>query len=508
MKTLRLILGDQLNHQHSWYLDGSKECHYVMMEIRQETDYVRHHVQKVIGIFLAMRSFTRMLRDQGFQVHYFTIDDDYNQQSLEKNIGYLIEKYQIEKFEYQLPDEYRLDQSLIKICQSMNIPSQAFDTEHFLTTREELSIFFNGKKTFLMENYYRHLRKKHNVLMKGGQPIQNQWNFDSSNRKSFPKSISFPTRPTRKKSIRTLLKTIDSAGIETIGSVGDEMFWWPVTRKEALQDLTYFCDCLLSDFGKYQDAMHVDNPIGYHSLLSFALNIKLLHPKEVIDRVIEKWKNDRDQIELSSVEGFIRQILGWREYMRGIYWSQMPKYSQTNFFNHFRKLPDWYWTGKTKMRCLSHAIRQSLDHGYAHHIQRLMITGNFGLLSGINPDEMDQWYLGIYIDAFEWVEITNTRGMSQFADGGLVGTKPYVSSANYIHNMSNYCETCSYNYQLKTGKNACPFNSLYWHFHFRHRKKLEQNPRIGMVYRTWDKMNQQSEILNQAEKYLADLNSL
>jgi deoxyribodipyrimidine photolyase-related protein len=248
----------------------------------------------------------------------------------------------------------------------------------------------------------------------------------------------------------------------------------------------------------------------FHSRLSFALNTKMLHPLEVIETCIEAWKRNPERIALNQLEGFVRQILGWREYMRGIYWAQMPGYAQLNFFEANRKLPEWFWTGETKMNCLKHAIGQSLEHAYAHHIQRLMVTGNFMLLAGINPDEADRWYLGIYIDAIEWVEITNTRGMSQFADGGIVGSKPYCSSAAYINKMSDYCGKCAYDSKTKTEANSCPFNALYWHFHVRNRAKLERNPRIGMMYKTWDKMqlDVQNAVLKKGEGLLERLEML
>jgi deoxyribodipyrimidine photolyase-related protein len=234
--------------------------------------------------------------------------------------------------------------------------------------------------------------------------------------------------------------------------------------------------------------MHTNEWSIYHARLSFAMNTKMLSPKEVIDAAIRAWEQAPETISINQLEGFVRQILGWREYMRGIYWLKMPDFESLNYFEHNRKLPDWYWTGKTKMNCLKHSISQSLEHAYAHHIQRLMITGNFALLAGINPDDVDFWYLGIYIDAIQWVEITNTRGMSQFADGGITGSKPYTGSANYIHNQSNYCEGCHYDRTKRTGDNACPFNSLYWDFHDRHRAKLYLNHRLSMVYKLWDKM--------------------
>jgi deoxyribodipyrimidine photolyase-related protein len=274
--------------------------------------------------------------------------------------------------------------------------------------------------------------------------------------------------------------------------------------------LEYFCKELLIHFGTFQDAMTPQYWSIYHSRISFAMNIKLISPKEVIERVVIEYNQRKEEIEYAQVEGFVRQIIGWREYMRGIYWMYMPSFGEMNFFDHQNPLPEWYWTGQTKMHCLQHSIEQSLQYAYAHHIQRLMVTGNFALLAGIHPDEVDKWYLGIYIDAIEWVEITNTRGMSQFADGGIVATKPYISSASYIDKMSHYCGKCYYKKSEKIGDRACPFNSLYWHFLFRHQDQLAKNPRMTMMYAVWNKMSkdQQESIIQQAEHYLARLNEL
>jgi deoxyribodipyrimidine photolyase-related protein len=303
---------------------------------------------------------------------------------------------------------------------------------------------------------------------------------------------------------------IQHQGVETIGEIQEKQFFWPVTRNESLELLSFFIENCLPYFGTFQDAMTTDAWSVYHSRISFAMNVKLLSPKEVVDAVIQAYRSNEHSIALNQVEGFVRQVIGWREYMRGIYWMHMPEYAGLNFFNHENKLPEWYWTGETNMKCLSHSIKESLQFAYAHHIQRLMVTGNFALLAGIHPDELDRWYLGIYIDALEWVEITNTRGMSQFADGGIVGTKPYVSSANYIDKMSSYCGSCHYNSKQKVGEMACPFNSLYWHFYARNESLLRKNPRIGMMYVTWDKMQHQAktELLNQAEYYLENINNL
>jgi deoxyribodipyrimidine photolyase-related protein len=507
-KTLRLILGDQLNINHSWFAKTDESATYLFIEMRQETDYVNHHIQKIIGFFLAMRTFASSLRMKGHQVLYFTLDHPENKQTLQNQIDYLIQKDGFERFEYQLPDEYRLDQLVRSICEKLPIPSSATDSEHFLTSREFLKDFFKGKKIYLMETFYREMRRRYKILMDGKDPLSGQWNFDHDNRQALKDKRLLKKPLLQVKNVQNIGDMIKNSGVKTIGEIDVEQFSWPVSREESLEVLDYFCENLLPTFGAYQDALTTWDPYLFHSRLSFSLNTKMISPLEVVQKVENYWYSHQDQISISQVEGFIRQIIGWREYMRGVYWAKMPEFAGMNFFEYDRKLPEWYWTGETKMNCLKQSIGQSLELAYAHHIQRLMVTGNFALLSGIHPDEVDRWYLGIYIDAIEWVEITNTRGMSQFADGGIVGTKPYVSSANYIKKQGNYCDHCAYDSAKKIGHGACPFNSLYWHFYSRHREKLEKNPRIGMMYRTWDKMTNQQEVLNQAEFYLENINSL
>jgi deoxyribodipyrimidine photolyase-related protein len=507
-KTLRLILGDQLNIQHSWFEKTNPDMTYVMMEIKQETGYVRHHIQKVVGFFLAMRNFANSLQNQGHQVAYINLDDPDNTQSLTGNLSFLIEKENFNRFEYLLPDEFRLDKQMQEFTQTISIPSQVFDSEHFLTSREFLRDFFKGKKTFLMETFYREMRRKYNILMEGNEPLTGKWNYDQDNRNKFRDPLMLQEAKVFPKNVSEITVLISKMKVETIGSIDEKKFDWPISREESLEVLDYFCEKLLDNFGEYQDAMYTGDAFLFHSRLSFSLNNKMLSPLEVVEKVEQYWFANQDRINIAQVEGFIRQIIGWREYMRGVYWAKMPEYATLNFFGHNRKLPEFYWSGKTKMNCLKHSIGQSLEKSYAHHIQRLMVTGNFALLAGIHPDEVDQWYLGIYIDAIEWVEITNTRGMSQFADGGIVGTKPYVSSANYIDKMSDYCKGCHYDKSLKIGEKACPFNSLYWHFYHRNEDKLAKNPRIGMAYRTLEKMKDKSKILDQAEKYLGNLEGL
>jgi deoxyribodipyrimidine photolyase-related protein len=494
MAKLRLILGDQLNLQHPWFSDGENAV-YTLMEVRSETDYVLHHVQKIVAFFAAMRAYASELQKQGFKVQYLKIDDEDNLQSIPKNLEILAKKHQCSTVELQLPDEYRMHEMLEKWAQSTNLDVQWHDTHHFLSSRTDLKEHFKGKKTYIMESFYRKMRVKYNLLMQpNGQPVGDKWNFDHSNRKNFGPKAEMPPIKFFSRNVEDILQSINDAGVKHFGNINPQQFIWPVTRSESLEMLEWFAENALPQFGTFQDAMHTNNWSLYHSRLSFAMNAKILSPIEVVERCISEWKSRQDEIDIAQIEGFVRQIIGWREYMRGVYWAHMPEYAELNFFQHQKKLPAWFWTGKTKMNCLKHAIGQSLDHAYAHHIQRLMVTGNFALLAGIDPDEVDQWYLGIYIDALEWVEITNTRGMSQFADGGIVGTKPYVSSANYIKKMSNYCKGCHYDSSIRYGEKACPFNSLYWHFYDRNRDKLEKNPRIGMMYRTWDKMNPDEKV--------------
>ncbi len=509
-KTLRLLLGDQLNSNHSWFATVDDSVTYVMMEVRTETDYALHHIQKIVGFFAAMRAFAEMLQSMGHQVIYLKINDSNNLQSFEANLEKMLKTSDYTKFEYQLPDEYRVDVMLRNFTSGLSIPVSVYDSEHFFTTRTELGVFFQGKKTFLMESYYRALRKKHQILMEGDHPITGQWNYDSENRKKLPKNHKPTTPLVFNTDVSALMDELLENDLKTIGTIDAKQFIWPINRVQSLELLHFFVSECLPFFGSYQDAMAPNEWSLYHSRLSFSLNTKMISPSEVISSAIAEWEKNPERIAYHQLEGFVRQIIGWREYMRGIYWLKMPEYASLNYFDHHEKLPDWFWTGKTKMNCLKDTIGQSLNFAYAHHIQRLMVTGNFALLAGVHPDEVDAWYLGIYIDALDWVEITNTRGMSQFADGGIVGTKPYVSSASYMDKMSHYCGGCYYQKAKKVGEKACPFNSLYWNFYDRHEDKLANNPRIGMMYNVWRKMKPEDKtaLLEQADYYLKHINTL
>ena len=489
MKTLRLILGDQLNSQHSWYDSNDENITYCMFEMRQETDYVKHHIQKVAGFFAAMRKFAEELKANQHQVIYWKLNDETNTQSLTENISSLIDKNNFQKFEYQAPDEYRLDHQLEQFCSKLDIENKVFSTEHFYTERDELANFFKGKKQFLMESFYRNMRKKHQILMVNKQPEGGKWNYDASNRKKWKGETLIPSAKNFDNNVSQIVDEIKSAGVETIGKINAKYFEYPISRKQALDQLSYFCEHLLVHFGDYQDAMHTDQVFLFHSKISFAMNSKMISPKEIVEETLQTYRKRKDEIDISQVEGFIRQIIGWREYMRGMYWMLMPDYKKENFLDNKNKLPDFFWTGKTKMNCLKNAIHNSLENGYAHHIQRLMITGNFALLTQIDPAEIDAWYLGIYVDAIEWVQLPNTRGMSQFADGGKIATKPYVSSGSYISKMSNYCDSCVYKKTKKFGDDACPFNSLYWNFLDEKQEQLSSNFRMKMMYSLLNKMS-------------------
>ena len=507
MKTLRLLLGDQLNSEHSWFDEVNPNVIYVMAEMRQETDYVKHHIQKVVAFFLSMRNFSEELKHKGHQVIYYKISDTHNPHNLEHLILDLVEKNTIEQFEYQLPDEYRLDEQLKSICKKLSIPTKAVDSEHFYTSRNELADFFKGKKQLLMESFYRMMRKKHAVLMVGDQPLDGKWNFDHNNRNQYKNEVPIPFPLEFHQNVSEIITEIESQNITTFGSIDAENFNWPTSRNESLQLIDYFCEHLLAHFGTYQDSLFSGHKFLFHSRLSFAMNSKMISPKEVVDAVISYYYQNQDTIELAQVEGFVRQIIGWREYVRGIYWKEMPNYAQMNTLENYNPLPDFFWTGKTKMKCLQHSISQSLTEAYAHHIQRLMVIGNFSLLAQLHPDEVDAWYLGVYIDAIEWVEMPNTRGMSQYADGGIVATKTYVSSGSYINKMSNYCGSCHYKVKEKLGEKACPFNSLYWHFLDEKKQHFANNQRMSMMLALLRKMKPE-ELAATKEKAISILEDM
>jgi deoxyribodipyrimidine photolyase-related protein len=492
---VRLILGDQLNPNHSWFTTVDPSVMYVMMEVRSETDYVRHHAQKVLAIFAAMRRFADTLRAGGHAVRYIRIGDPDNLHTLRDNIAMVMQECGAATCEHMQSDEWRVDQHLG--------PTQ-YTTEHFLSERDDVALLFKGKKRWLMETFYRQMRLRYNVLMDADQqPVGGSWNYDEENRRPWKGTPPEPVDMRPHHDCSTLWKEITDAGVQTMGNAHADDLRWPLDAAEAQAILTAFLDNALPHFGTYQDAISLKARRLFHALISFPLNVKMLHPLDVVRQAEERYH--RGDAPIAAVEGFIRQILGWREYVRGIYWSQMPSYVERNALNNHRALPSWFWTGETKMRCVGDAVDASLDSAYAHHIQRLMITGNIALLLGCAPHEVHQWYLGVYIDAFEWVEVPNTIGMSQHADHGLMATKPYVSSAAYIHRMSDACGSCAYNHKERLGDTACPFNALYWNFYMQHDDALRNNVRVAMAYRHIDKMSaDEREAITERAAWLID----
>lgn len=518
-KCLRLILGDQLNLNHSWYHSVNNDTLYVIAELPQEMDYASHHIQKIQAFFLAMQNTAMSLSLAGHSVLHLTLDETAQYSDLPCLLTYLFKRFQCEQFEYQQPDEFRLYQQLKTFCEQQTISTACVDSEHFIVPFQDIPQYFTREKASRLETFYRKLRKKHQILMEADeQPEGGKWNFDKSNRdKLKPNEIAELPEPLLfDNDISDINQRLARYKVKSIG-VGRDSLLWPVTREQSLQLLDFFCAHCLPKFGRFQDAMtcQADDLVSekqwslYHSRLSFALNSKIISPLEVIECAITHYRSS-DAINIAQIEGFVRQILGWREFVRGIYWTHMPEYAELNHLNASQALPRWFWSGETKMNCLHHAISQSLEYGYAHHIQRLMVTGNFCMIAGIEPSEVDAWYLGIYVDAIEWVEMPNTRGMSQYADGGIVGSKAYAASGNYISKMSDYCQHCHYQVKEKTTENACPLNSLYWHFMNKHREQFERNPRIGMVYRNWDNQSDENQqaVLSKAKRLLIDIEQL
>lgn len=511
---LRLVLGDQLNLQHSWFNQVCDQTLYLLIELKQETSYVQHHVQKICAFFAAMEQFADTLQQAGHQVQYINLDQSVKKASLTDWIEHLCQHYQVREFEYQRPDEYRLLEQLTQLNMA-NTQVRVVDSEHFILPFEQIATQFPQAKAPLMEHFYRRMRKAHQLLLDEQQkPLGGKWNYDAENRKKFSNADlnALPNPLLFANPVLSILARLERHDVATIGEAQSPLIW-PINRSQALTLLAHFCRVCLPYFGHFQDAMTNQHHTAwslYHSRLSFALNCKILSPMEVIGAAISAYQHAEHGITLAQIEGFVRQILGWREYIRAVYWSQMPSYANTNALAATRPLPSYFWSGKTKMACVREAVSQSLKYAYAHHIQRLMITGNFALLTGCHPDEVDAWYLGIYIDAIEWVEMPNTRGMALHADGGIVGTKPYAASGAYINKMSDYCKQCHYQVKQRSGEGACPFNSLYWHFIDQHQATFSKNPRMALVVNNWFKQpeEEKAQILTTARHYLNHIETL
>ena len=506
MTVLRLILGDQLNRELASLRDINIETDIVLMaEVGAEVTYVKHHKRKIAFLFAAMRHFAEALRGDGVFVIYRRLDDPDNGGSLETEVKRAIAAHKISKLVVTTPGEYRLLE-IMKLWQSsLGITVELREDDRFLCALDRFASWADGRRQLRMDFFYRDMRRDHNILMDGGAPIGGKWNFDSDNREP-PKSgmiIPPPLHFTPDDITTEVLGLVATRCADHFGDLDD--FGFAVTRQQALAVLDHFIEQRLPDYGRYQDAMLLDEPWVYHSHIGFYLNAGLLLPAEVIAAAETAHYNGH--APLNSAEGFIRQILGWREFVRGIYWLKMPEYADLNFFEADRDLPEFFWTGATKMLCIAQAVDATRKYAYAHHIQRLMVLGNFALLAGLAPAQVNAWFLIVYADAYEWVELPNVSGMVLFADGGYLASKPYAAGGAYINRMSNYCRDCQYKVSQKNGAAACPFNYLYWDFLIRNRAKLKDNARLGMMYRSLDRMDETKivAIRHDANQFLASL---
>jgi len=506
MKTLRVILGDQLSQR----ISSLKECHknndiILMCEVIEEAKYVKHHQKKIAYIFSAMRHFAEELKNQNHIVIYTKLDDDNNAGSFTSEVANAIKKHNITDIHITEPSEYRVLADINLWQQKFEINVSILPDDRFLCSKDEFISWAGSRKQLTMEYFYREMRKKYSILMQDDKPVGDKWNFDSENRKTIstkeeiPKPIVFKPDSITKE----VIKLVNERFSDHFGDL--EPFELATTRAEAILALKDFVENRLHNFGDYQDAMIEGEPILYHSYISFYINSGLLLPIECIKAAQREYH--RGNAPLNAVEGFIRQILGWREYIRGVYWLKMPSYADENFFAAKRKLPELYWSGKTDMNCLHQCVSETKKNAYAHHIQRLMVLGNFSLLIGVDPKELNEWFLIVYGDAYEWVELPNVSGMVLFADGGFLASKPYAAGGSYINKMSNYCKNCKYKISKKTGEDACPFNYLYWNFMITNRDKLKNNYRLAMIYKSYDKMadDKKQTIKSDSEKFLKEL---
>ena len=509
MTTLRFILGDHLSRSIAT-LDGLDKQHDVvlMAEVGGESTVVGFHKQKLVLIYSAMRHFAQELGAEGIRIDYVTLDADGNTQTLIGELARACQRYGATQVVVTEPGAWRVRDEMKDWSAKLGLPVEIREDRRFLCSHDQFAAWAQDRNSLRMEFFYREMRRATGLLMAGPQPEGGQWNFDVDNREPIPADKLLPERE------RFTPDAITEAVIELVRirypmNFGDlEPFGWAVTRADALVALDHFIGQCLPDFGRYQDAMQSGEPFLFHAILSPYLNVGLLLPDEVCAAAERAFYDG--SAPLNAVEGFIRQILGWREYVRGIYWLKMPDYARTNALEATRDLPWFYWSGETEMNCLAQAIGDTRRHAYAHHIQRLMITGNFALLAGVSPAQLEYWYLAVYIDAFDWVELPNTHGMVAFADGGLMASKPYAASGAYINRMSDYCAPCRYKPSVKTGPDACPFNYLYWNFMLEHRAKLGANQRLSMVYRNLDRMDQtrQNQVRTDARVFLAGLSSV
>ena len=504
--TLRLVLWDQLTRDVSALrgLDKARDV-VLLAELDAEARVVPHHKQKLVLLWSAMRHFAEDLAAEGISVDYVRLEDADNTQTLNGELRRAIDRHQPAEVIATEPGDWRSWTQMQDWVETLPVPIHIREDDRFLASRARFARWAEGRRSFRMEFFYREMRKETGLLMENGQPVGGQWNFDADNRKRLPKNHRLPQRRRFAPDAvtREVMALVETQYPDHFGTLED--FGWAVRRSDALAALTHFIDDCLPDFGDYQDAMKADADFLHHGLISPYLNCGLLTAHEVCDAVEAAWRNGR--APLNATEGFIRQILGWREYVRGIYWTQMPGYARTNALDARRKLPAFYWTGQTRMRCMAQCVGTTQRHAYAHHIQRLMVLGNFALLAGVAPGEIEEWFLIVYADAHDWVELPNVHGMVMHADGGLLGSKPYAASGAYIDRMSDYCAGCSYDVKQRLGPDACPFNALYWNFLIENEGRLAGNPRMAMPYKTLRAMSaaQREEISSQANGFLEGL---
>lgn len=508
---LVLVLGDQLWRGHPALEDfDPAQDRVLMIEAAGEATHVWSHQARIALFLSAMRHFRDALLEEGLPVDYRALDAPGEPDGLGERLALALARHRPQQLLACEPGEWRLLVLLQDTCRAAGVPLLLLADTHFMCSREQFAAWAGGKRELRMEFFYREMRRRHRVLMDGDQPAGGEWNYDIENRKGYPKAgpglVPPPLHVPPDAVTREVIDLVRTRFADHPGRL--DSFGWPVTREQALQALHEFIDARLVNFGPFQDAMWTGTPWGWHALLSSSLNLHLITPAEVIAAAEQAWR-DHD-LPLASVEGFIRQILGWREFIRGVYWLDMPRLGQANHFRHTRPLPRWYWTGQTRMACQREAIGQTLAHGYAHHIQRLMVTGQFGILAGLDPQQVCDWYLAVYVDAVEWVELPNTAGMALFANGGRFTSKPYVSSGQYIDRMSNYCSGCAYDPKRRTGAQACPYTTLFWDFVDRHESTLLRNPRTAMMARNLQRLGEaeRSAIREEARRMLNDIDAL
>lgn len=503
---LRFVLGDQLTREVSSLadLDPARDI-VLMVEVEAEARYVPHHQQKIAFLLAAMRHFAEALRAEGIRVDYVRLNEAGNTQSFTGELARAVERHAPASVIVTEPGEWRVREMMADWAETLPVPVHIREDDRFFCSHAEFAALGRARKTGRMEFFYREMRRRTGLLMRGDAPEGGQWNFDPENRRSLPRRLRVP--PRRRFTPDALTReVIDLVAARFGGHFGDlEPFGWAVTRADALRALDHFVEDTLPGFGDYQDAMKAGEDFLFHSLISPYLNCGLLTAREVCARAEEAFRSGAAPI--NAVEGFIRQILGWREFVRGLYWAEMPAYAGSNHLGATRDLPAMYWTGETPMRCMAECIGATRRHAYAHHIQRLMVTGNFALLAGVAPAQIEEWYLAVYADAFEWVELPNVHGMVMHADGGRLGSKPYAASGAYIDRMSDYCTGCVFDPKTKRGPGACPFNYLYWNFLIENETVLSANPRLAMPYRTLARMPaaQRTEIVADATAFLAGL---